>query len=381
MIVITTTPHFNALPENLKRQPLKAKVGGLWYESMYHGIKVVHIPQKKFKSTLVRLVSFVYWHVMSFIAALFIRKLDLILSPSPPLTLGVVNILLAKLKSAKVIYNVQEIYPDLLIADGGVRSPLIISILKLMERFVYRFSDAVTTIDEVFYSTIIGRFRDPSHLHIIPNFVDTGLYTEVSDDAIQQLDRTIFPETNDLKVMYAGNIGNAQDWDTFVLLASELQLHPVRFFVVGEGVDKDKLAAAIASKQLANVTLIPYQPRERMPAMIAYADLHFIFMAPEVEGHGFPSKVYTLMSCAKPMLVCSGQKTPIVNFLYDKECALIVSEKDTDVRIKHLKDILLTIDKIQLAQMGTKGKILVESKYNRDIVTEKYVQLVHIFTK
>lgn len=378
VVVLTTTPHFNALPENLQRQPLKSRWGGLWYESRYHGIRVIHIPQKKFKSTLLRMIGFMYWHLVSFISGLFIHPLDLILSPSPPLTLGVVNILLGKLKAAKVVYNVQEIYPDLLIADGGLKTPLIINVLKRMERFVYRYSDAVTTIDEVFYTTIAGRFRDPNRLTIIPNFVDTRLYTA---DTADQLDPAIFEPTGELKVMYAGNIGNAQDWDTFIALAAGLKGQPIRFFVIGEGVDRDDLEKEIERLQLSNVKLIPYQPREKMPSLIAYADLHFIFMAAQVEGHGFPSKVYTLMACSKPMLVCSGKNTPIVNFLQDKDCAWIVSEHESTKKVQQLREILLTMDRAQLVDKGKHGRRVVEQSYTREIITEKYLNLVNQLTK
>lgn len=381
VIVLTTTPHFNALPENLQRQPLISRMGGLWYESDFQGIRVIHIPQKKFKSTLLRLIGFVYWHVVSFLSALFIAKLDLIVSPSPPLTLGLVNIVLGKLKSAKVVYNVQEIYPDLLIADGGLKSPLVIGLLKRMERFVYRHSHAVTTIDEVFYKTIAGRFSDVSRLSIIPNFVDTNFYTPAKPDFDQFLDRTYFPTTNDLKVMYAGNIGNAQDWDTFVALALAMRNEPVRFFVIGEGVDRDHLNREIEQRQLTNVTLVPYQRRELMPALIAYADLHFIFMASQVEGHGFPSKVYTLMACAKPMLVCSGANTPIVNFLHDKGCAWIVSESDKQRKVHTLKELLLKVTVDELIEKGTKGRAVVENSYTRESVTERYLQLVNRLIK
>lgn len=380
VIVLTTVPHFNVLPENLERQPLTAKLGGLWYESDFQGIRVIHIPQKKFKSTLLRLIGFMYWHVVSFVSALFIRNLDLILSPSPPLTLGVVNILLGKLKSAKVMYNVQEIYPDLLIADGGLKSPLIISLLKRMERFVYRHSHAVTTIDEVFYTTIAGRFSDVSRLSIIPNFVDTQLYTPVSASEGHKLDQQMFPPTDDLKVMYAGNIGNAQDWDTFIALAEQLREKPVRFFVIGEGVDRDNLEQEIGQRKLSRVKLVPYQPRELMPALIAYADLHFIFMAEQVEGHGFPSKVYTLMSCSKPMLVCSGFNTPIVNFLKDKDCAWIVSEHEVNKKVGQLAGTLMSITPDELIEKGKRGRAVVEKSYTREIVTERYLQLVNNLT-
>ena len=110
--VLTTTPHFNLINESLDRQPLKKRFSGLFYTSDFNGIKVYHIPLKKHKSTLFRIFSFIYWHKMSLLVGLFLKRPNVILTPSPPLTSGLLAIVLAKLKGAKAIYNVQEIYPD-----------------------------------------------------------------------------------------------------------------------------------------------------------------------------------------------------------------------------------------------------------------------------
>jgi len=77
-------PHYNIVESELKKQPLKKSALGLYYESNYKGIKVKHVYQKKYKSTLLRLLGFVYWHIVSLVIALCEKKVDLILSPSPP---------------------------------------------------------------------------------------------------------------------------------------------------------------------------------------------------------------------------------------------------------------------------------------------------------
>src|SRR5690606_15389112 len=185
VVVLTTTPHYNIVPEELIKQPLQKKFLGLYYESNFNGIRVLHIPQKKFKSTLLRIVGFIFWHLMALILGLAQRNINAILSPSPPLTIGFVNLIIGKIKKAKIIYNVQEIYPDFLIEQGGLKSKPVIKILKWLERFVYNKSDAVTTIDQIFYDTIADRFKDKSKLHIIPNFVDTDLYRPISHSSLK----------------------------------------------------------------------------------------------------------------------------------------------------------------------------------------------------
>jgi colanic acid biosynthesis glycosyl transferase WcaI len=376
VVVLTTTPHYNIVEEDLKKQPLKRKLLGLYYTSNYRGIEVKHIFQKKYESSILRILGFIYWHFASFILGLYEKKIDIILSPSPPLTLGYVNIILGKLKGAKVIYNVQEIYPDLLIEEGGLKSKVIISRLKWLEKFVYRHSDKVTTIDKVFYETIVHRFKDTSKLHIIPNFVDTSIYKPSSLVEIE-INNNYFPSTNSLKLMYAGNIGHAQDWEQLVKIAIPLKEEKIEFFVIGEGVMKCYLENEIKAHELTNVHLIPYQPRESMSGLIAYSDLQFIFMSPQTDGHGFPSKVYTIMACAKPMLVCSGANTPIIKFLKGKNCAFLIEESDLNRKTVKTIEILKSIKREELIDMGKSGLNEIKLNYSKEVVTDMYIDLAN----
>lgn len=380
VVVLTTTPHFNIVPEQVEKQPMRWKVWGFCKVSNYHGMTVLHVPQKKFKSTVLRLLGFVYWHIVSFFIGLTIKHVDLILSPSPPLTIGLLNLWLGKLKGCKVVYNVQEIYPDILKLKGGVT----LKLLRWMERKVYNGSDAVTTIDQVFYDTIVGRFGDKSKLHIIPNFVDTGLYHEISGSMfkvegsrlIQETNANLSKDTNTIRLLYAGNIGHAQSWEPLVELADRTRELDVEYFVIGEGAKRDYVASEIEKRGLQNLHLLPYQPRELMPAILSYSDASFIFMAPESDTDGFPSKVYTIMACERPLLVLSGENTPIVNFLKDKSCAKLITEQDFEKKVFLMKDWLKEITKEELREMGKRGLAEIQAKYTKEKVTDMYVDLV-----
>lgn len=370
VVVLTTTPHFNIVPEQVKKQPMRWKVWGFCKVSNYHGMTVLHVPQKKFKSTVLRLLGFVYWHIVSFFIGLTVRHVDLILSPSPPLTLGWLNLGLAKLKGCKVVYNVQEIYPDILKLKGGIT----LKFLRWMEKKVYNGSNAVTTIDQVFYDTIVPRFKDQSKLHIIPNFVDTELYHEVDWEG--NLDEKLFPKNDSIKLLYAGNIGHAQSWEPLIELADKTRDLNVEYVVIGEGAKRGYVEDEIKKRNLIKLHLLPYQPRELMPAILSYSDASFIFMAPEMDGDGFPSKVYTIMACERPLLVLSGENTPIVNFLKDKGCAKLITENDFDKKVSEMVEWLRNVTKEELSQMGKRGLAEIQAKYTKEKVTDMYVDLV-----
>lgn len=375
VVVLSTTPHYNLVEEQVKKQPLKWKIWGICKESNFCGIKVYHVPQKKFKSTLLRLIGFVYWHIVSFFVGLSIKNVEVILSPSPPLTIGLLNLWIAKLKGCKVIYNVQEIYPDILGKDKG----LVFNVLSKMEHKVYNGSDAVTTIDQVFHDTIVNRFVDKNKLHIIPNFVDTDLYR--LGVSTSELDKNLFPDTDSIKLLYAGNIGFAQDWEPLVRLAEKTKDLNVEYFLIGEGVRKSFVEEKKYELGLDKLHVLPYQPRHLMPAILAYSDVQYIFMTPEMEGMGFPSKVYTIMACGRPLVVCSGKNTPIVNFLDSVGCAKLVTTHNLEKKTDEMAVWLRSMTREKLREMGAKGESVIKTQYTKEIVTAQYVKLCELLLK
>lgn len=372
VIVLTTTPHYNLIDSEIEKQLLSKRIFGLFYVSNFKGIQVYHIPLKKYKGTLKRLISFIYWHILSFVFGISIKKIHFVLSPSPPLSIGFISLLIAKLKGAKAIYNVQEIYPDLLINQGNLKSPILIKLLKIFEKIIYNYSAAVTTIDEVFYDTISSRFSKLSKLKIIPNFVDTDLYRPLRHNLT--LPSEFGKDNGKIKLLYAGNIGFFQDWDPVFFAAKELLNENIEFWIIGEGVQKEHLQLEIQNKNLSNVRIFPYQSRELIPIITNYADIHFIAINQKMELEGFPSKIYTIMACAKPIVVVTGEKTPLHNFLKDKNCAeLITSNRNVNFVAAIRK---LASDKNLRDLLGNNGHNEIINNYSKNVVVSKYANLL-----
>ena len=370
VVVLTTTPHYNIVIEDSAKQPLRPKFMGLFYESNFNGIRVIHVPLKKYKSTFLRIISFVYWHFFSFIIGLSINKIDFILSPSPPLSIGFVSILIAKIKKAKIVYNVQDIYPDLLINQGGLKSKLIIRILKSLEKFVYNNSNAVITIDQQFFDQIKDRFKSVQKLNIIPNFVDTELY---KPETKVILPHVFINDKSKLKLLYAGNIGFFQDWEPVFYAAKKLLNTNIEFWIIGEGVRKEYLLKRVEEEKLNNIKILPYQNRNLMPAINAFADIHFISISKEMEQEGFPSKVYTVMACAKPMIILTGENTPLFNFLSNKNCSILVSKNRNDSFVESI--ISLANDQEKQFELGNNGYNEIQKFYTKEKVIEQYLDL------
>ncbi len=371
VVVLTTTPHYNLITNALNKQPLIRKLLGIYYESDFNGIRVIHVPLKKYKSTIIRILSFIYWHFLSLIIGLSIKKVNFILSPSPPLSIGFISILIAKKNSAKFIYNVQEIYPDLLIKNGGLKSSIIIKSLKWLEKYVYNNAAAAITIDQKFYDQIINRFKDRNKLKIIPNFVDTSLYKPLSSEL--KFPHPFQKDPLKFRILYAGNIGFYQDWEPVLFAAKKLIDTNIEFWIIGEGVKKNYLINEVKKNNLNNIKILPYQDRDLMPYINSFADLHFISISKEMEQEGFPSKVYTIMACEKPMIVITGENTPLFNFLETLNCSILISDERNERFVQAIMDLKDNDSKQK--QLAKNGFDIIQKYYTKEKVVSSYLYL------
>ncbi len=371
VVVLTTTPHYNLIESSINKQPLKKKLLGLYYESDFNGIRVIHVPLKKYKNTLVRIFSFIYWHIFSLLFALSIKNIDFILSPSPPLSIGFISIMIAKKNNAKFIYNVQEIYPDLLIKNGSLKSKIIIRALKWLEKYVYNNASSVITIDMKFYEQILSRFINYEKLLIVPNFVDTNLYHPVDNEIL--LPKPFIKDNSKVRLLYAGNIGFYQDWEPVLYAAKKLKDTNIEFWIIGEGVKKDYLINEVKAHNLSNIKIIAYQDREIMPLINAFADIHFISINKDMEHEGFPSKVYTIMACAKPLIVITGKNTPLYNFLENLDCALLITENRNEEFVQSILE--LSNNRAKQRELGENGYGVIQKHYTKERVIEQYLKI------
>ena len=371
VVVLTTTPHYNLIESAIVKQPLKRNLFGVYYESDFDEIRVIHVPLKKYKSTIIRISSFIYWHILSLIIGLSIKNIDFVLSPSPPLSIGLVSILIAKKNRAKFIYNVQEIYPDLLIKNGTLKSSIIIKSLKLLEKYIYHNANAVITIDEKFYDQIKDRIKEKTKLKIIPNFVDTELYKPIPIE--KEFHPPFIRDPNKIRLLYAGNIGFYQDWEPIIFAAKKLKGTNIEFWIIGEGVKKEFLIKEVEKHNLTNIKVLPYQDRELMPLINSFADIHFISINKDVEQEGFPSKVYTIMACAKPLIVITSKKTPLYNFLENLDCALLITQNRNEEFVQSILE--LANNKEKQNEFGRNGYDVIQKHYTKEKVIEEYLKI------
>lgn len=362
--VFTTEPHYNY---NAEYNHVDFRKFFFGYKSNYAGANVTHIFQRKSKNPFIRGLYIALFHFLFLLKGIFGPKYDVILTPSPPLTSGWLSAIVAKIKGSKSIYNVQEIYPDILF-PGKEKVGVIYKLLKWIESSTYKYSTVITTIDQAFYNKLVHRLNETEKLLIIPNFVDVDLYKPLENP---KYDEHLSFDGKYL-IGYVGNLGKVQDWDTIFEAASKLESidNTIHFLLVGGGAEYDRLFSL--SKKLSNVHVWPYQNRELVPLINNRCDLHIISMNQASNMDGLPSKIYTILACGKPILAGASDDSPIAGVLKMSGNSVVVPMGNSDEFIKAIKGIKSS--EINLSPI--QGIEFVTQNYSREKVVSMYLDLI-----
>jgi glycosyltransferase involved in cell wall biosynthesis len=372
--VLTTTPHYNINNKALEGQPMKKHWLGLLYYSECGGIPVWHVKLPiKGSRVWARAVDYVRFHILSLIASLYtIGPQDVVIATSPPLTIGVISWLLGLRWHAPSVYKVAEVYPDLAIRQGVIRGKIMIGITRWLEQLVYSRSAMIVPIADQFCDVIRGRGVPDQKLLTIPDFVDTDLYRPLPRDNPFAKKHGLL---EDFIVLYGGNVGIVQDWESVLFAAETLSSLPVRFVIVGDGARWAWLSDEIAKRGLQNVKLLGYQSKDLMPQINASCDIAIIPMTRTGAQDGFPSKIYTNLASARPVIVSADQNAEMATIVKRVGCGRVVPPEYPQA----FADAVLSAfrERELLPAEGERGRKFVEKDYSKEAIALKYDALIN----
>jgi colanic acid biosynthesis glycosyl transferase WcaI len=371
--VLTTTPHYNLEPQSLNDQPLHDAWRGWVYRSTFQGINVWHvkIPMKG-QRVWARALDYLRFHILALFLGMFaVGKYEIVISPSPPLTMGIIGWLLALWRWVPCIYNVQEVYPDVAVNQGLIRNRILIGCLKLMERFVYRRSTAIVPIADGFGRLVAQRGAERLRIVTIPNFVDTRLYKPHPRDNVLACQHRLVDK---FVVMYGGNLGLSQDWESLLYAAEELRAEPIEFVLVGGGARQSWLEEEIERRGLRNVRLLGYHPESAMPLLYSAADLVTIPMKTDTTRDTLPSKVFATMACARPLLVSADEDSDFRRIVLEAQCGRVVAPDDPQSYALAVRQAFQ--QRTVLPREGEAGLAYVTRGYTKEAVAQQYDDLI-----
>ena len=130
---------------------------------------------------------------------------------------------------------------------------------------------------------------------------------------------------------------------------------------------------AVEKNNLTNIKVLPYQDRDLMPLINSFADIHFISISKEMEQEGFPSKVYTIMACSKPMIVITGENTPLYNLLKPLNCSILISNNRNEEFVNSITE--LANNESKKHELAQNGYDIIQQSYTKEKVVAQYLNL------
>ncbi|MEY2780278.1 MAG: hypothetical protein RL623_1458 [Actinomycetota bacterium] len=292
-------------------------------------------------------------------------KVDGVLAMSPPLTLGLTGWFTKMIRRAPLVFNIQDVFPDAAIQTGAISNKRIIAIAQWFERVSYHRSDAVVLLSQDLRNNIAGKLNPKYHprLHVIPNFVDTIAITPQSRMTPYRSELGIREE---LVVMYAGNVGFSQS--LHLMLEAAREFPQVAFVINGDGAARKKLQED--GSRIPNLYFGEYQPIERLSEVLATGDIHVVPLRAGLASVSVPSKSYSILAAARPMVAAIDLDTEIPHILHQAQAGVAVSPDDVELFIAALRKMIANPQ--SLLEMGVNGRKWVEEHASPASVAEQY---------
>jgi glycosyltransferase involved in cell wall biosynthesis len=279
--------------------------------------------------------------------------------------------LLARLKRARLVVEVRDLWPAIFTELGVLTNRRLIALLERLELAAYAAADTVIVVSDGFRANLIGRGVPAGKVHTIRNGVRSGEF-DPQARADPRLRARLGAGPGDCLVLYAGTHGISQGLSSVADAAARLAGQPIRFAFVGEGADKQRLRARVAELGLRNVTLRPGIPHERVPALLAAADICLVPLRDVPLFSSFiPSKMFECLAAGRPVVgAVAGEAAQILR----EAGAQVVPPADSTALADAIE--VLAADPARRAAIGRQGRCYVEEYFDRDTLARQYRKLL-----
>ncbi|MBD2576921.1 glycosyltransferase family 4 protein [Oscillatoria sp. FACHB-1406] len=363
-----------AVPWYPKSEIYEEYRGKLYVTEERNGVKIhrCYVRSSPKRSFLNRALFEISFASLSFIQALGGWRPDLLIFTVPGLPVGYPATLLSKIYGCPTILNLQDILPDAAVHVGLISGKKAIRVFEAIERFNYRAADKITVIAEGFRDNLLAKGVPADKIVLIPNWVDTNFIKPLPRDENE------FRRQNNLEgkfvVLYSGNIALTQGLETVIDAAKYLADYPeIAIVIVGEEKALARLEDYCQQQGATNVTLRPFQPREKLPEMLAAADVGLVVQKKNVIAFNMPSKIQVLLASGRAIIASVPATGTAAKAIATSGGGLVVAPEDP----KALAEAILELyqDPERSRTLGEKSRQHALENYAFEEALDRYEQL------
>lgn len=294
---------------------------------------------------------------------------DVIYAFHPPLTIGVAAWIIARIKRARMVLDVQDIWPESIVTAGMLSSRWGIGLLHALERFVYRRAARLLVVTEHARTNLVTKGVPAAKIEVMPHWIDEGAFEEIAPSAASRV-RAEMGWGDRFVVMYAGNLGLLQGLDVILDAAAALRDTPAVFALVGDGADRTRLQRRAGSLGLDNVSFVDRQAAEAMLRFYAAANALVVHLKRSgVSAFVIPTKTIACLAAGRPILM--AMEGPSAELIERAGAGLVIPAEDPAAlagAVRHL----MTMPPAAREALGAAGRAFARTHFARSRVISLY---------
>ncbi len=313
-------------------------------------------------------LNYISFALFGSIRILFIKnKFDKIIVFQPsPITVGIPSII-AKFKfKAPIYFWVQDLWPASISAAGGVKNKFILKFFNWITIIIYKNCNKILIQSKAFFPYLINQNVDPNKIIYYPNTTES--FYNYLDPDINLLETM----PKGFKIMFAGNIGEAQSFNTILTAAKILKIEGihVNWLILGQGRLKKYVEEKIIEFDLIeNFKLLGNLPNELMPNYFSCTDVLLVSLKDDpIFSLTIPSKIQSYLASGKPIITSlNGEGSRII----EEANAGFTSKAEDSIELVKVIKKTLTLSHSELLQLGKNARLYYEKEFEREKLINK----------
>ncbi len=355
--MIAPVPHY---PSGIVSAPYRGKLKWRW-QSRENGVDVIRVwlPSVNRARMPLRLLQFAFLQVETALAGLG-KKFDVVMASTSSLSCWLPFASMVVLAKKPAIYSVADVYPGVGVTLGIFRHKAVISLVTSMELFCLDHAKAVRILSESFRPELCAMGVPENKIELVYDWVDTELIQPMPRD-------NGFARENDLVnrfvILYAGNLGMSQGLENVLAAAEMLADDPeISFVFVGEGTNRQHLLDDAERRRLGNVKFLPFQPRPRLPEVLATADVSLMSLQRGIGSNSIPSKTFSILASGRPILASIDEDAEAVRLIEKAQAGVCIPPDDPSALVAAIRSLKNNPESRE--QMGRNGRNWAEAHHS-----------------
>ncbi|EKO5170318.1 glycosyltransferase family 4 protein [Vibrio vulnificus] len=348
-------------------------LGKGWNYLEIEGMKVhvLHLPYSNNDSYLSRIFKFLNFCLRSSYKSLSL-KADVVFATSTPLTIVIPGIIYSKVKKVPMVFEVRDLWPELPVAIGAIKNPLVIKAASLLEKLAYSNSEHIVALSPGMREGISKQGVSLDKITLATNSCDTELF-DVDPAIGREYKKVNLTFVGNRKlVIYTGTFGAINDVEYIVKLAlvAKTSAPELCFLAIGDGMEKQKVVDAATNSGVLgeNLFILDPIPKTEIVKLLSAADLALSLFGPVKEmWHNSANKLFDALASQTPVAINYGgwQK----DFIEASSCGIVLDPETPETAVKKIKCFLASDHKYKSAVNACKE--LSYNHYSRDIMAER----------